>query len=303
MLTVAPWQYGQSGPAAELAAARRPVARSSRRGASVIAIALSSAAHAALLYAVLARPSSETGFVAAPTEAISVEVQATQVLEAIDAERLSEAQPSSAATPEGEIPQVKVIEPETTAVRAVEPETVSTREPDDAEAASSDLSPIAGAARTDDSVPKRSERPSASRRTEQPSRNAVDPDTSARPKPTVQKRKPASEKNASAGARAVQGSSGARAKVSASHGDVAGYAAKIRARVASRRPGGNGARGTVVISFAVSGSGSLASARISSSSGNRPLDSAALQAVRGAGPFPPPPGGAGLSFSVPFHYR
>lgn len=101
--------------------------------------------------------------------------------------------------------------------------------------------------------------------------------------------------------RGAKGSEGG--KVSASRGSAVNYAATVRARVASRRPSGAGRRGTVVVSFGVTTSGGLAYASVSRSSGNAGLDQSVLSAVRSAGPFPPPPPGAGRQFSIPFHFR
>lgn len=115
------------------------------------------------------------------------------------------------------------------------------------------------------------------------------------------------QKTRVAGAKSSSGSSKKAAKggrASASSGDLMGYAARVRARVASNRPAGAGMRGTAVVSFGVTSGGGLAYARLSRSSGNSSLDEAALSAVRRAAPFPPPPSGASrLSFSVPFSFR
>jgi protein TonB len=80
----------------------------------------------------------------------------------------------------------------------------------------------------------------------------------------------------------------------------------VRARVASRRPHGQGQRGTVYITFGVSASGGLTFASISRSSGDPGLDRSVLAAVRSAAPFPAPPAGASLrqrQFSMPFHFQ
>jgi protein TonB len=58
------------------------------------------------------------------------------------------------------------------------------------------------------------------------------------------------------------------------------------------------ARGTAVVAFNISGNGGLASVSLARSSGSSALDQAAVQLVRGAGPFPPPPEGAQRSFSI-----
>lgn len=126
------------------------------------------------------------------------------------------------------------------------------------------------------------------------------------PKPAKKKLSDASNKRSNAyhAAGASNRSAASSGRISASKGDLVSYAARVRAQVASRRPDGNGVRGTVVIAFSIARSGALGSARISSSSGNTAIDRATLSAVRSAGPFPPPPSGSGpVAFAVPFHYR
>ncbi|MFN3746286.1 MAG: cell envelope integrity protein TolA [Hyphomicrobiaceae bacterium] len=106
--------------------------------------------------------------------------------------------------------------------------------------------------------------------------------------------------------RATKASTSSAARVSASPGSAINYAALVRARVASRKPPGPGKRGTVVVTFGVSRSGGLAFASILRSSGDAELDRTVLSAVRSAAPFPPPPEGASLrqrQFSMPFDFR
>lgn len=103
--------------------------------------------------------------------------------------------------------------------------------------------------------------------------------------------------------RSASGSQGASGRVSASTGRALNYAAIVRARVAGRKPAGGGRRGTVVVAFGVTRSGGLSYASIARSSGDRGLDSSVLSAVRSAGPFPSPPPGAQLRFSMPFYFR
>jgi protein TonB len=106
-----------------------------------------------------------------------------------------------------------------------------------------------------------------------------------------------------ASARASEGSAMSSASVAASQGDLANYAALVRARVAANKPPGTGVRGSAVVRFGVSGSGAVISAGIGKSSGDAGLDRAAVAAVRQASPFPPPPGGRSLSFAVPFSFQ
>ncbi len=80
---------------------------------------------------------------------------------------------------------------------------------------------------------------------------------------------------------------------------TANYTGKVRSRIrrAIRQP--RGVQGSVVVTFSVSGSGSLTSARVSRGSGVPEIDQLALDAVRRAAPFSPPPGGQSMTMSVP----
>jgi len=279
-----------------------------RRALTVSALALSAAAHAAVFVMLITRDTSETGLLAIDTDAISVEMVASQVLDAIEAEDAVKPHVSSAAVAEGAIPEMKSLPPQPDDVRPVEPDTTQPSMVPPQQAVDS-LAAIAGEAPAEEPLGEAHE--PAPQETARPQPDSPRHETKEKPDkrpkptatPTTRRPESKSERDVAAGARAVKGSAGAKARISGSRGDVAGYAAKVRARVASRRPSGNGARGTVVVSFAVAGSGSLSSARVASSSGNARLDAAALQAVRGAGPFPPTPTGGRLSFAVPFHYR
>lgn len=107
-------------------------------------------------------------------------------------------------------------------------------------------------------------------------------------------------------ARASAAASASSGRVSASAGSILTYAARVRAQVAGRKPSGAGERGTAIVAFGVTTSGGLSYANISKSSGNSGLDRLAVSAVRGAAPFPQPPAGASASqlrFTIPFHFQ
>ncbi|WP_412073410.1 TonB family protein [Tritonibacter mobilis] len=57
-------------------------------------------------------------------------------------------------------------------------------------------------------------------------------------------------------------------------------------------------KGVAHVSFVIGGGGQLASVRIRKSSGSSELDQLALQQIRKAAPFPPPPAGARTQFSI-----
>ncbi|KQI72950.1 hypothetical protein AN191_03280 [Loktanella sp. 5RATIMAR09] len=63
------------------------------------------------------------------------------------------------------------------------------------------------------------------------------------------------------------------------------------------------ARGAAVVSFSIGPHGGLTAVSLARPSGSDALDQAALQLVRGAGPFPTPPSGARRNFSIQIEGR
>ncbi|GAA3096870.1 hypothetical protein GCM10010520_48210 [Rhizobium viscosum] len=84
---------------------------------------------------------------------------------------------------------------------------------------------------------------------------------------------------------------------------IANYKGKVRSRIrrAIRKP--RGVEGSVVVTFSVSGNGGLTSARVSQGSGIPDIDQLALDAVRRAAPFGPPPGGQAMTISAPIQIQ
>lgn len=62
-------------------------------------------------------------------------------------------------------------------------------------------------------------------------------------------------------------------------------------------------RGSATVSFRIASNGGLSAISVARSSGSRELDSAAIQFVRRAAPFPAPPPGAQRFFSVPVTWQ
>ena len=114
----------------------------------------------------------------------------------------------------------------------------------------------------------------------------------AREKAEKQRREQRKATRANGGATGSQGARASSGRVSASQGEIRNYGAIVRARIARNRPSAKGAKGNARIAIALSASGGLISARIVTSSGNAELDRSALAAVRQSSPFPPPPKGA-----------
>jgi TonB family protein len=65
----------------------------------------------------------------------------------------------------------------------------------------------------------------------------------------------------------------------------------------------NREQGTATVSFAVDGSGRVTAASLVRGSGHASLDQEVQAMVRRASPFPPPPGGRRMSFTVPIIFR
>lgn len=82
------------------------------------------------------------------------------------------------------------------------------------------------------------------------------------------------------------------------------YGLEIWNRVLRHKPSHIRLRGTVTLTFTVAVNGDLSSATVSRSSGSDILDQAALDALRQAAPFPPPPtGGQPSPFVLPFSFH
>lgn len=98
---------------------------------------------------------------------------------------------------------------------------------------------------------------------------------------------------AAAGAAAAADTTGGQAAAAAYPGQVLRQITRLRPQRAT-------ARGTVLVSFAIAGSGALAEVGVARSSGSAVLDGLALDHIRRAAPFPPPPVGAQTTFSFEF---
>jgi protein TonB len=83
---------------------------------------------------------------------------------------------------------------------------------------------------------------------------------------------------------------------------ASGYNATIWSALARHKPRA-GKAGSAVVTFAIGPAGALRSARISGSSGDARLDQMALQTVRSAAPFPPPPNPASASYTIRIYFR
>jgi protein TonB len=276
--------------------------------------AVSLVLHGSVLAAMLLLNEPKPGGNSLPTEAISVEIVPSDVLDAAGTSPSPEASASASSVQSdpGAVEDVAVASP-------VQPETVepleepSPTEPRTAEApdAPSRSNDIPTDAPDEAPAELALEKAAATAEPEETSPPAAAPPrpiekTERATPPRSHKTHKTPSRKGGAPSRAARESAPSRARVSASSGAVINYAAAVRARVASRKPSGPGKRGTVVVTFGVSRSGGLAFASISRSSGDAGLDRTVLSAVRSAAPFPTPPQGASpgqLRFSMPFYFH
>jgi protein TonB len=269
-------------------------------------LGLSIALHATgLVVVAISWANTDAGAIEQPSEAITVEVVVSTVLEAmlVEESREAAASPAAAATQGGN--------PDAAPERTVELRPEAERKP----------APINEAApRTD--APPESERQAAvvpeeaaqadrgpvAEETEADSREKPVEEATVAPNKREEHREPqkASKRQGGATTKATAGNAPSGGRASASQGSLLTYAAQVRARVADNKPAGSGSRGTAVIVFGVTTSGGLAYANVAKTSGIASLDQAALSAVRRAAPFPDPPAGASpaqLRFSIALYFQ
>lgn len=290
----------------------------SRTTALILSAAFSLALHGSVLAAAFVWLENDPGAIPVPTDAISIELFQTEILEAVEQAPSLEAAASPASV-EAEAGAQRDAAASATAMDVVKPApieemvAVAPPDPDTAEDAPKGLDVLKGALETPDAAGKEHARP-APAKTEAPPTKAEErprkPREKTNPQKTAKLTDPSAtdrtdakaSKKGGAPSKANSGSAASKARVSGSTGSSVNYAAMVRARVAARKPGGGGRRGTVVIAFGVTRSGGLGYASIARSSGDPGLDRSVLAAVRGAS-FPAPPPGAGTRFAVPFHFR
>lgn len=139
---------------------------------------------------------------------------------------------------------------------------------------------------------------------------AMAPKPAPAPKPRQSPPKPQPKGNAKTAAKAgsADGQAAAQAKAASqrkaakaakgANAAASNYPGQVMARIARLKRPRTSSRGSATIAFTVAGSGGLAAVSVAASSGSAQLDQAALELVRRASPFPPPPAGAQRSFSI-----
>ncbi|VDC33096.1 energy transducer TonB family protein [Pseudogemmobacter humi] len=129
---------------------------------------------------------------------------------------------------------------------------------------------------------------------EKPKKTAEKPKEKTKEKP----KKKASEE--AAAAKASKQASNAQASAGSGKASAKSYAASVMKKVRGTKKQRAGEKGVAVVSFTIAEGGGLAGVRIARSSGSAKVDQVALDHIRRAAPFPPPPPGVGRSYSFEF---
>ena len=127
-------------------------------------------------------------------------------------------------------------------------------------------------------------------------------------KKTTEKKEPAKEpakKKAaenSASAKASKSAQGAASSGGGSAASAAKYGALVEKKISRTKKRSIREKGVATVRFSIAPSGAIASISIARGSGSAAVDTAAMDHIRRAAPFPPPPAGAKTSFNFNVKY-
>ncbi len=150
-------------------------------------------------------------------------------------------------------------------------------------------------AETETQAPVRSLRPQARPDRPKPKRQAA-----STPKQSGNANRSARAGDASGQEKAQQRRAGSTqsATTQAGNAAAANYPGKVMRRIQRTKRERVNTRGSARVSFTIAANGALAAVGIARSSGSASLDQVALQQIRRAAPFPPPPTGARRNFTL-----
>jgi protein TonB len=274
------------------------------------------ATHLAIAYVIQAlRPLDPLVEASEPALMIDLAPMPLTVPETVETETVTEEVPQETLEPADDTPEPaetaeldKPVEPETVEPQQAEPEVVEPQqaEPEVVEPELTEPE-IAEAVTPEVAVPLPQSRPEIKEPEKKQAERKVEPRKKVEkpaPKKEVAKAEPQTEPKAKPAARATVSSKASRAPSISP--------AKWQSRLSAwlnrhkRYPRGAKSRreeGVVSVSFAISASGDVLSARVSRSSGNSELDQAALDMLRRASPVPAPPPGVARKIAVPVQFN
>lgn len=271
---------------------------------AALAVSLATAVHAGALVWIF-RIGDEPGAISRETASISLNLVETVILQApVETEKSETAAPESNAIATPDLAKLPKDEPDKTEIETEAGRAVR-RDEESHYSNFGEKNPpplLQGDERAASTAEKETRRDRAANKRIEQKKESGQPD--GRNQRRVKKIAPKKRLSARSRGRSPSTSTGGR--VSASRGKVRNYSARVRARIARKRPPGHGVSGTAIVAFAISRSGGVRYARIHRSSGHGVLDRAAISAIRRAAPFPSPPKGMTLrqlSYTIPFRFK
>ncbi|MFN4155158.1 MAG: TonB family protein [Paracoccaceae bacterium] len=152
----------------------------------------------------------------------------------------------------------------------------------------------------DAAPPETSPRPRARARAEQPEKRRVEKRPAAPAGNAGRNARKGAQSGQETATAAAAGTARAQGNPQAGNAARSSYPGLVLRQIERTRKPAHATRGTVVVAFRVAASGALASARVARSTGDPSLERAALDHIRRAAPFPPPPAGAETDFRFEF---
>ncbi|WP_417838283.1 TonB family protein [Tritonibacter scottomollicae] len=151
-----------------------------------------------------------------------------------------------------------------------------------------------------DSGPRPPERPTRPpvEAAKQPEKPAVKPATTAPRGNSATNARAGTESGAEDQPAARASSARAGKSTDAGNAAASNYPGQVMRKISRQRKPRTSARGVAHIAFAIGAGGQLTTVRVAKSSGSAELDQLAVQQIRRAGPFPPPPAGARTRFTI-----
>ncbi len=271
-------------------------------------LAVSASAHVWAVASLFQRPAGELGSAEVATRAISVNLETTDVIDAIESaaarEAASSGAPAEAAKETKETPDPVKDDEVTTPAK-----TEAAKQADDdarlAAQADADRQRAADEAEIQTTVKQEAEREETKRRAEEPAQSKRLAETEE-----IEKKK--QEKTQHAAAAGGAGTTGAtdaqesQGRVSASQGSILNYGASLRALISSNTPR-NIRKTSLRLGFSIAPSGGLAAVGVIKPSSDPEVDRRMVELVRKlSSRFPPPPPGASanqLSYNIEIIFR
>jgi protein TonB len=266
------------------------------------ALAVSLIAHGYAFTLLLHSPAKELGSVDVATSAISVNLETTDVIDAMESAAAKEAASSPAGATQKAISETKEKSEEARSSEAEVARLKAEQTARPAALANAERQPIEDEAET---IKRIKEAAARERQAEEAVRTQKPADAEEIEKTKREK----SQQSAAVGGIGATGAEDAPqsgGRVSASQGSILNYGASLRALISSNTPR-NIRRASIRLAFSIAPTGGLTAVSVLTPSGKQEVDKRMVELVRTLSPrFPPPPAGASasqLSFNIEIIFR